>query len=255
MSVKFDDLPLAVRLGCGALRDELVALLGGNLVALWVYGAVVFEGHAFRSGDVDTHGVVREVLPRETCKAIEEVHDSTSRDFGLEWDSWYVLERDMGGRRPPAHALRERLIDHAWALHRAHWLAGQYVGLHGREPIDLVQPPAWAELEEALRSEFLFIERIVEKGRREAAEAAFVVWNGCRILYSLETRDVVVSKRAAARWALDHLPKSWRAAIRAAGHVYDGTPDTGEESALEAAMLPIVAALRSSCSGRTGSPL
>jgi hypothetical protein len=249
MGVRFDELPVAVRLGWGALRDELVALLGENLVALWVYGAVAFEGHAFRSGDVDTHGVVREALPRDTCKAIGEVHASTSRDFGLEWDSWYVLERDMAGGRPPAHALHETLIDHSWALHRAHWLAGQYVSLHGREPLDLVQPPAWAELEEALRSEFSFIERIVEKGRREAAEAAFVVWNGCRILYSLETRDVVVSKRAAARWALAHLPGSWHAAIRAAGHVYDGTPEPGEESSLEAAVLPIVAAVRSAWSG------
>ena len=244
MSVDFDALPLAVRLGCGALRDQLVAVLGENLAALWVYGAVTFEGHAFRSGDVDTHGVVREPLPPETWAAIDELHESTARNFGLEWDSWYVLERDMAGRRPPAHAFREKLIDHAWALHRAHWLAGQYVGLHGREPLDLVQSPTWAELEEALRSEFLFIERIVEEGRRDAAEAAFVVWNGCRILYSLETRDVVVSKRAAARWALDHVPGSWHAAIRAAGHVYDGTPDPDEESALQTAMLPIVATVR-----------
>ncbi len=200
MGVELDALPLAVRLGCAALRDELVALLGDNLAALWVHGAVTFEGHAFRSGDVDTHAVVREPLPREICAAIDEIHETTSRKFELEWDSWYVLERDVAGRRPPAHAFREKLIDDAWALHRAHWLAGQYVRLYGQEPLGLVQPPTWAELEEALRSEFLFIEQIVEEGRRDAAEAAFVVWNGCRILYSLETRDVVVSKRAAARW-------------------------------------------------------
>ena len=244
MSVELDSLPSSVRLACEALRDQLGALLGENLLALWVYGAVTFEDRPTRSGDVDTHGVVREPLDRDMSAAIDEVHDSSARDFGVEWDSWYILERDTAARRPPVHALRENLVDHAWALHRAHWLAGQYVLLRGRSPSDLVPSPTWAELEEALRSEFRFIEGLLQERGRDAGPAAYVVWNGCRILYSLETRDVVVSKRAAAQWALDHAPDSWHAAIRAAGHVYDGTSDPDEESTLEAATLPIVATLR-----------
>jgi hypothetical protein len=107
-----------------------------------------------------------------------------------------------------------------------------------------VQSPTWAELEEALRSEFLFMERIVQEGRRDAGHAAFVVWNGCRILYSMETRDVVVSKRAAAQWALDHVPNSWHAAIRAADRVYDGAHESDDEPTLAAALDPIIATVR-----------
>ena len=39
----------------------------------------------------------------------------------------------------------QRLRDKAWALHRAQWLAGHCVVLHGPEPADIVSAPTWAE--------------------------------------------------------------------------------------------------------------
>jgi len=54
-----------------------------------------------------------------------------------------------------------RLRDKAWALHRAQWLAGHCVVLHGPEPADIVSAPTWAE------------------------HNAYAVLNACRILRSL----------------------------------------------------------------------
>lgn len=244
MTVPLAALPKAVRAACGDLRDGLVSILGDDLIALWVYGAVTFEDRPRRLGDVDTHAVVGSPVAPPIARAIDGLHESSGRERGIEWDSWYVLERDFASAGPPPHAFREKLLDRAWALHRAHWLAGQYVLLHGRPPSELVRPPTWTELEDALRSELRFVDEIVRRGPRDAAHAAFVVWNACRIVYSIRTRHVVVSKRAAASWALDHLPHPWHEAILAAGRAYDARVEPGDATVLWAAVNPIVVAVQ-----------
>lgn len=244
MTVPLEVLPKGIQAACRDLRNGLQPILGEELVALWVYGAVTFEDRPRRLGDVDTHAVVRSpVSPKIAC-AIDELHESTSRDRGVEWDSWYILERDAGGSAPPPHAFRVDFVDRAWALHRAHWLAGQYVLLSGPMPSDLVRAPSWPELEDGLRNELQYIEHLVQQGPIDTQHAAFVVWNGCRIICSLRTRNVVVSKRAASHWALENLPDSWSAAVHAAERAYDAKLNPDDDAILQESVPLILAAVR-----------
>lgn len=243
MSVLFESLPQIVQVACAHLRDGLRQIVGDDLVALWVYGAVTFEDRPRHLGDVDTHAVLRRSPNQNTVKAIDALHASTAHAAEIEWDSWYILERDMASPAPPPHAFRENLVDYAWALHRAHWLAEQFVLLHGTVPSALIQPPTWAELKEGLRSELSYIEQIVPVPPYEAPSAAFTVLNGCRIIYSLRTKNVVVSKRAAGNWALTHLPSAWHEAIRAAQRAYDDCLQPGDDVILQAAVNSIVTAV------------
>ena len=77
-----------------------------------------------------------------------------------------------GGRdsEPALHLVRPGLPDKAGALHRAQWLAGHCVVLHGPEPADIVSAPTWAE------------------------HNAYAVLNACRILRSLAEKHVVQSR-------------------------------------------------------------
>ena len=243
MSVPIETLPTAARMACERLRDELQETLGEDLIALWAYGAMTFEDRP-KLGDVDTHGVLARPPEPEMARTIDQIHESIANDLGVVWDSWYILKTDATTARHPCHAFREHLVDQAWGLHRAHWLAGQYVAISGSVPGDIIAPPRWQELMEALHNELVFVEKLVEEGGDILADAAYAVWNSCRIIYSLETRDVVVSKLAAARWALDHLPSDWHAAIRAAGRVYDGTEQSGDRSLLKSSMAPIMGLAR-----------
>jgi hypothetical protein len=249
MSVDLDDLPPAARDACMRLRDGLTSLVGRDLVALWVYGAATFPERPARLGDVDTHGVLARRPDQDTSIAIDRLHETIADESGVEWDSWYILESDARKVEPPRQLLRADLADDAWALHRAHWLAGQVVELFGLSPSELVAAPSWPELEEGLHEELLYIEELIERGRDDAGHAAFMIWNACRIIYSLETRDVVVSKRASARWALDHLPDSWHAAIRAAGRVYDDQADDEDATVLQEHLTEIISATRDRFSG------
>lgn len=241
-SVPLKELPREVSQPCIRLRDELIDLLGSDLVALWGYGAATFSDRPKKLGDVDTHALLTRVSDRHIATTIDRIHESSAQESGVEWDSWYILEADARGAEPPTHCFRADLVDDAWALHRAHWLAGRYVHLHGLTPEEIVEPPTWAELHEGLEEELAYINRKLARGEDGPAHAAFSVWNSCRIIYSLETRDVVVSKRAAATWALKNLPSSWHEAIWASGRVYDDEPNEDDAGVLRSVLPKIVTA-------------
>lgn len=232
------------REACERLRDHLLATVGDDLVALWAYGAATFPDPPRRLGDVDTHGILAHPPGPATATRIDAAHGAIAGDLGIEWDSWYVLATDAGRSEAPRHAFRPDAIDHAWALHRAHWLSGQYVVLHGADARAIVPEPAWAELEEALDDELEYIDGLIAAGEDDAYHAAFSIWNGCRICYSLQTQDVVVSKRAAAAWALEHLPARWHDAIIAAGRSYDDELRPGDEDLLRRDIAPFVVYVR-----------
>jgi hypothetical protein len=115
-------------------------------------------------------------------------------------------------------------VDDAWALHRAHVLAGRVVVLHGIDPRTILRPPTWAELLEGVGAELAYVEDHPE-------HAVFGVLNACRIASSCVHRDVVVSKWASAGWALREEIR-WRDGIEAALRHYTGTTQRGDADVL-----------------------
>lgn len=237
-------LPERMQRVCARLREALVSRLGNELVALWTYGAATFPDRPARLGDVDTHAVLASRPDAGTLAAVQAIHRQLEDEFEIEMDSWVVLEADARGSEPPRHLLNPAWVDGAWALHRAHWLAGQVVLLAGAPPQAIVGPPSWDELVEGLRAEVAFVEQRVAEGRRDSGHAAYAILNGCRILYSLAHRDVVVSKMASGRWALSYLEVRWHAAIAAALRVYEDAVLPGDADALANAMAPFIADVR-----------
>ena len=237
-------LPDRAQAAWSELRDRLLSVLGDDLVAMWAYGGTVSVADPPHGGDLDTHVVVARRPDEGTTRRIEETLEATAESHGVEWDAWFIHADDARGSDPPPHAWREGRRDTSWALHRAHWLAGRYVKLHGADPEEIVRPPTWEELERDLDRELEHIERHVVEGDTDPVEARYAVLNGCRILRSLETHDVVISKRAAGTWALEHLPDRWHAAVRAALRTYDGKGTDAYADLLAAEMAAFVAFVR-----------
>jgi hypothetical protein len=197
-----------------------------------------------RPGDLDTYAVVDRQPNEGTVPRIEEAHATIAREDGVDWDAWYVLADDSRRSEIPRHAFRAGRRDTSWAIHRAHWLAGRYVHLYGREPGVIVPAPTWAELEVDLRRELEHLERHVAEGDNDPFEATYAIFNGSRILHAVETGNVVISKRSAGAWSLEHLPGRWHAAIFAAGRAYDGKATARDAALLRTAMAPFVAMVR-----------
>jgi hypothetical protein len=226
------------------LRDELRAILGNDLVAIWAYGSTVGVDRPHRPTDLDTHVIVGRQPDAPTAKRLADACDAIAADAGTELDIWFIALDDA--RRPdhPPHAFLKGKRDTAWALHRAHWNVGRYVLIHGREPSEIVVAPTWPELLVDLDRELEHIERHIHEDDNDPYEAAYAILNGSRVLHSLETHDVVLSKREAGIWALDRLPHRWHATIRAALHAYDERTSPQEVALLAADMAPFIAMVR-----------
>lgn len=242
--VPLEELPTVAVQAWTRYRDDARRILGDDLTAMWGYGGTIFPDRSARPGDLDTFAVIERVPDGSARDAIERTQDEIALDLGVEWDIWYVLSADAGGRMPPPHAWEAGRRETSWAINRAHWLAGCYVPLHGRRPEELVVAPHRDEIETALSRELEHLERHVLEGDDDPFEATYAIWNGSRILRAIETGDVAFSKRSGGMWALEHLPERWHDAIRAADRAYNGAAAPGDEEILRRAMGPFVAFAR-----------
>ncbi len=243
-SVSLDEIPETARGAWIRLRDELKVILRHDLVAMWAHGGTTFSGGPPRAADLDTYVIVDRRPDEQTSRRIEATHAAIAREHGVDWDTWYVLAADARESEGPRHAYREERRDTSWAIHRAHWMAGRYVHLSGLKPTEIVPPPTWPELEVDLRRELEHLERHVVEGDTDAYEATYAIFNGSRILHALETGNVVISKRSAGGWALEHLPARWHEALRAAGRAYDAQAAREDAELLAVEMAPFVAMVR-----------
>ena len=256
--VPLHQLPDGARTAWLALRDELRRILGDDLVALWAYGGTIALADPPHEGDLDTYAILARPPEEAITGAIEAAQAAIAADHQVEWDAWYVLAHEARSADPPPHAWVDGRRDTSWAINRAHWIAGRFVALHGPEPTDLVPAPSWDELARELDRELEHVERHVLEGDNDPFEATYAFLNGSRLLHSVETRDVAISKRAAGAWALAHLPARWHPVLRAAIRTYEGEPAAGDAALLAERMAPFVTFVRERlpvADGRTADAL
>ena len=227
-----------------SLRDHLRTILGNDLTAMWAHGGSTSVGDPAHDGDLDTYILVSRQPEVVVARRLEEAEHDLAGRHGIEWDTWYVRTDDAHGTDPPRHAWREGRRDTSWAIHRAHWLAGRYVALHGPEPHAIVRPPSWEELRSELSRELEHIERHVLEGDTDPYEATYALLNGSRVLHAVDTGNVALSKREAGLWALEHLPARWHPGLEAALGAYDGQVTAGVIHLLATEMASFVAWVR-----------
>lgn len=257
MSISIQHLPARAVVAGERLRDTLADVMGDDLVAVWVHGGTTFADRPRRTGDLDVCAVVANVAdderdpriwrddPAARPHRVYVAQAAIGTETGLTFDAMYLRADDVGRSEPPGEAFVRERRHPLWAVCRAHWLAGQYVHLYGASAEDLVVAPTAAELRGALDRELEHLERHVYEGdAADPYEATYAVWNGCRILYTLETGSPVISKRSAGAWALERLPDTWHAPIAAAGRAYDGEATDDDHELLRQAMPPFVAMVR-----------
>ncbi len=224
-----DQLPGAAQRVVAELRSGLAGIFGEDLVAVWLYGGLLFAPGAL---DIDLHVLLGRGPTEEERARIAELHAAASgnRPWVDELDAWYMLLEDARRPEPPAnvgpHHPGKR--DQHWSLHRAHWLAGACIVAHGMLPAEVVPAPSWAELRSTLRDELVAEAR--NGGRDGGAASSYWTLQLCRVVASLETRDVVRSKLDSGTWALQRLPAPTHSLIRAAMRYYTRSSGEGDEA-------------------------
>jgi hypothetical protein len=198
-------------------------MLEQNLVGVYLFGSIAFPRFEPRSGDIDFYVLIRRPLTPIQRKALDTMHRilGSRFRFGRALDGFYITLSKASRRSIPTGLifaadgrLHKNGRDDAWALHRQHLRQGACIILYGAKPKTIVPSPSWDEIERALNIEISFAKKVIHK------YPYWTVLNLCRLIYSFENRQVVVSKIQAAKWALRKLPTQWRGLIQSALRVY-----------------------------------
>ena len=190
-------------------------MLEEKLHAAYVYGAAACND-SFPTGDIDFHVILKNHLTDEEKQELEKMHSKLAKKYpplGEELDGYYILLEDARKRTPPKSEMWHCATDNAWALHREHIRAGRYITLYGGDPKEIYLPSTWNEIEEALIDEIRYIKNHLDK------YPDYCILNLCRLIYSFQTRDVVISKAKASEWAYDSMPE-WKWLIELARKSY-----------------------------------
>lgn len=200
-----------------AFVNGLKCVLGDNLYGVYIYGAAAFPD-AVPTGDLDYHVILKSELTDSERSKLETFHESLAEKYpplGGKMDGYYILLGDACRESLPRSQMWKRATDASWALHREHIRAGRHIILHGPNPREMYLPATWIEIENALYGELDYVEKHLHK------YPDYCILNLCRLIYSFETRDVVVSKAQASDWAYDALPE-WKRLIVLAKESYAG---------------------------------
>jgi hypothetical protein len=207
------------------LAARLPAILGRNLVGVYVYGSLTQRAFDPRRSDVDCIVVTR-----------RELSAAQFRRLGV-WLRRAAESNPWAARLQMTFLLRDEVLTmDSKACHYQFgvlkrggsdgnpiiWLNVLESGvvLYGPRPETFVPEVTDEALFEALVREVGYLrEEISLKAESEWRDVpsyrAYAVLTLCRILYSFD-RGGIVSKPRAARWALRHLPREWHALIRQA---------------------------------------
>ncbi len=218
---------------------ELKQILGEKLYAVYVFGAAAFPD-AIPSRDIDFHVILKSEPTDDERTRLEELHKSLAQQFpplGGEMDGYCILLEDALRKEPPRSQIWKCITDDSWALHCEHIRSGRHIILHGPDPRRIYPKPTWSMLEAALRGEFEY----VAKHLREYPD--YCILNLCRLIYSFETHDVVISKAQAAEWACKELPV-WMRHVELAIKSYNNQATPDERLSLLAGVKPFLAFAR-----------
>lgn len=222
-----------------SLFAEVQAVLGDELVGLYLYGSLTLGDFDPRSSDVDFLIATRGILPDTTLAALARMHAriaASGLPFADHLEGSYIPLRALRRYDPADNHHPTIGVDWAFGVgpHGTNWIIERHIlrehglPLYGPPPRDLIDPVAPDDLRAATREmlrDFWSQQLHGPDWLRTRDYQAFAILTMCRALHTL-SEGVVASKPVAAAWAKRALDPAWTPLIdRALIWRYDHTPD------------------------------
>lgn len=213
------------------------AVLGNQLVGMYLYGSLSSGDFNPETSDIDFLIVTTSSLPNKAIADLETMHHRLWKS-GLKWASKlegsYIPKRDIRRHDPrsgPCPTVNEGqfYLDQRgsdWIIQR-HVIREQGLVLAGPDPKTLIDPVSPNDIRRAVKGVlqewwFPMLENPAWLENHGAEYHAFAILTMCRALHSLE-HGIIVSKPEAARWAQEGLGKEWSQVIERALATRPGT--------------------------------
>lgn len=214
----------------GRLEERMRAILGGNLVGLYLDGSLA-RGGFDQASDIDFVAVTEGALSEEHFLALQAMHEQVAEGgdrLARDIEGYYVTPEALHGaatsdqcfprlERGAGERLKWVTLGEDWIVHR--YILREYgitlLGPPAREWI----PPVPAAALRALAGQMLVEWDEYLQGEPTAlahsGAQSYAVLTFCRILCTLQTGDIV-PKSEAARWAQATLDARWQPLIKQA---------------------------------------
>jgi hypothetical protein len=227
------------------LLQRVQAILGDRLVGMYLDGSLA-NGDFDQASDIDFVAVTSDDITDDVFLALQAMHDqiaaSDSR-FAHDLEGFYISQtalrrydpaqaRHINIERGPGERLKKVTLDAAWMVH-LHIMRERGITLAGPPARMLIDPVSPDDLRLAMLSVLpgwaahilSHPERMSHRGSQ-----SYIVLSLCRALYTLHN-GTVVSKQAAAGWALESLDERWVGLIERAlaGRHDPASPATPED--------------------------
>jgi hypothetical protein len=198
-------------------------VLGEELIGAYVHGSLALGAFDADESDVDFLVATENDLDAETVERLAALHEQ----LGDRLDGSY-LPRDVFCRFDPARRLHPHIESRGGRLalgdHGGETVIYRYVllkcgiALAGPPPLELIDPISADELRAGVRAlvrEWWLPGRGASSWFDDPAYRRYAVLTMCRMRYTLADGDVI-SKQAAAQWALAHVEPRWLDLVRRA---------------------------------------
>ena len=203
--------------------------LGDDLIGFYLDGSLALGDFDPTTSDVDFLAAIARPLPPAAFDALAAMHRrlrDSGRPYATELEGSYIplpaLRRHhpadatfANHERGPDEILKYKYHHSDWVIHR-YTVREQGVVLYGPPPATLIDPVSAGDLRRAtddvLRSWWGTADAVAYIRAAPPGGLAFIALTMCRALYGLQYGQVV-SKRAAAEWALATQDARWHALI------------------------------------------
>jgi hypothetical protein len=204
---------------------QIQSILGDQFIALYLYGSLALCDFDQQTSDIDFIVITRGEFPEEITMLLKQLHanfDSSSSIWAKRIEAVYIPLDALNMINLPEKAypqlekgleLKRMPLEVGWAF-QLHSLSKYGIRVAGEEIRGTIQAVTKEDMRQAslkVLSDWLVQSQNdpewIEWAHIRNAQA-FIVLTLCRILYSLDTGDVI-SKSMAARWVQKALNGGW----------------------------------------------
>jgi predicted nucleotidyltransferase len=221
------------------LVSDLKEILKADLIGVYLYGSLA-NGDFDEHSDIDVLVVTKEKITDHLFPELQQMHDrigTITSPWAIQMEVTY-LTADVFRQsdhmphpyldRGPGEKLHWRESKSDWNLER-HIIREKGVILEGLDPKTLTDPVSTGELKKSVVGVLpLWIDPLLENPIQNISPRgyqSFIVLSLCRMLYTLQHGEIV-SKQAAAQWAIKTLETHWKPLIE---HALMGRQNSGLE--------------------------
>lgn len=212
------------------LRSNVKEVLGHQFIGMYLYGSLA-NGEFDEYSDIDVLIITEREISESTFSALEEVHKRINKidsPWANQIEASYIPQTAMR-RFDPTNKFHPHMdrgdneVLH-WMSHESDWIVQRHIlrergiVIEGPGLQSLIDPVSSDELRRAVAGVLpLWINPILEDSSRiiKRGYQSYCVLTLCRMFYTLRHGEIV-SKPAAANWALENLNPKWRLLIERA---------------------------------------